>query len=161
MRGIANSSSNTLTIRARIIASVRGSRRVRRVQRPSSESMETWPFIFSTLFLTTSMPTPLPETLVTEAAVLSPAAKTRPMASRADSVAISASVISPFSRAFFLTASTSMPLPSSNISTRTLLPSLYALSVSCPFPRLPFFSLSSGLSMPWSIEFLIICMRGS
>lgn len=105
-------------------ATVSGSLIISLVHLPCSESMYTWPFIFSIFVFTTSMPTPLPETLLNFLAVLSPGIKTRFITSLSDKLLISVSPISPFSFTFSLTDCKFIPLPSSNISIITWLPSL-------------------------------------
>ena len=107
-----------------MIARVSGSLRVTDVPVPSSLLTSTDPLKPSTVFFTTSMPTPLPDTLVTAADVEKPGAKIREKISFSD---ISASgEISPFSTAFRRSFSLCNPLPSSVMSMSTFPPECFA-----------------------------------
>ena len=75
------------------------------------------PFSFSILVLTTSIPTPRPDTFVTFAAVENPGLKISPNASFSLIASASRSVMMPFSIDLDLSMSASKPLPSSTIST--------------------------------------------
>ena len=70
--GIAKRWSRADTIKAATIASVSGILMVKVVPWPCSEWMSTVPPISSILVLTTSMPTPRPDTAVTACAVENP-----------------------------------------------------------------------------------------
>jgi len=76
-------------------------------------------------------------------------------------VLASSGVTRPFSTAFFLTLSISMPWPSSSTVMMTLSRSLRAERRRVPFRGFPAASLTSGRSMPWSIAFLMRWRRGS
>ncbi len=71
------------------------------------------------------------------------------------------SVIRPFSNALFFNISTSRPLPSSSIWITIWLPSLYAFNEIVPVSSLPAAKRTSGVSIPWSQEFLIMWTSGS
>ena len=70
-------------------------------------------------------------------------------------------VVIPFSIAFFTIASLFKPLPSSFITITTSPPVFLASSVTVAFSGFPAAFLSSGISTPWSILFLIMCISGS
>ena len=72
--------------------------------------------------MTTSIPTPLPDNSVTEAAVENPGAKINSYICLSDSKDTSSCDTKPFSRAFFSTASRLIPFPSSLISIIALEP---------------------------------------
>ncbi len=74
--GMAKRSLAHSTISAETMARVSGILMTKVVPLPTAERISTVPPIFSMLVLTTSMPTPRPETLVTLAAVEKPALKT-------------------------------------------------------------------------------------
>ena len=128
---------------------------------PMCDSSSTWPPARSTWVRTTSMPTPRPLMLVTFSAVEKPARKTSSVASRSLMRSASAWVMTPRLMATRLTTTGSMPLPSSLISMVTVLPSCIARAVSLPLAGLPLAMRSSGPSMPWSREFLTMCITGS
>ena len=88
-----------MTISAATIASVSGILRVKVVPRPASEAMSIVPPINSMLALTTSMPTPRPDSAVTAFAVEKPGWKMNFATCASLSRASSASVASPRSRA--------------------------------------------------------------
>ena len=94
-------------------ARVRGSISLNLVPSPSLESMIMEPFKLSILVLTTSSPTPRPDTSVAFLAVDTPEAKMRSIASASVSFAAAWAEISPFLTAESLMALGSSPLPSS------------------------------------------------
>ena len=102
-----------------MIASVSGMRKLTVVPSPSTEAMSMTPPSLVMLVLTTSMPTPRPDRLLTSAAVEKPGANTSRTRLLSGIAAISSSVIMPFSTAFRPTRWGSMPRPSSMISTTT------------------------------------------
>jgi hypothetical protein len=102
-----------------MMASVRGMVRRHVVPAPGVDSTSTAPPIRSMLVLTTSMPTPRPETLVTWSAVENPGSKTSIMMSRASIWDSWLAWITPRSMARFATLSMLMPAPSSLTSTVT------------------------------------------
>ena len=122
-REIAYFSPPTTTISAWIIARVRGSRMVQVLPSPHLDFTSTSPLKDSILDLTTSRPTPLPETSVTFSEVENPGWNSRLIISFSDILAACSVVTRLRSIALFLTASTSIPLPSSLTSMTTLLPS--------------------------------------
>ena len=128
---------------------------------PYTDLTSTSPPRASILDLTTSRPTPRPETSVTFSAVEKLGLKRRLIISSSDITAACSSVIVPFSIALFLTFSTSIPLPSSLTSITTLLPSWYASRKIEPTSFFPLSRLISALSIPWSAEFLRRCINGS
>src|SRR5262249_57507255 len=73
--GMAKGSPPDPTIRADTRASVSGILMVKQEPSPNTDFTSTVPPIWSMLVLTTSMPTPRPDTLVTAAAVEKPGAK--------------------------------------------------------------------------------------
>lgn len=146
---------------AGMMASVSGILIFRVVPRPTLESMSSRPLIFSTLVLTTSMPTPRPLMLVTAAAVENPGRKTRSSASRSDIFTAWSWEIRPFSTALALTLSGSMPAPSSRISMWTWPSSWKARSSNLPSGALPLAMRSAGASMPWSTELRTMWVSGS
>ena len=104
------------TISAETIASVSGILMMKLVPRPSIDFSSIVPPIFSMLVLTTSMPTPRPDTLVTASAVEKPALKMKFWICWSVRLATSASVVSPLAIAFALIFSAARPRPSSVIS---------------------------------------------
>ena len=100
--------------------------------------------------LTTSMPTPRPDTSETDRAVEKPGSRIRENSSRGDIRSSSDSVFSRMASALSRTAWGSMPRPSSRISMRIWPSSCAALSVIRPTAGLPFATRSAGASMPWS-----------
>ena len=102
------------------------------------------------LVLTTSMPTPRPDTSVTCRAVEKPGSRIKSSSSRGDIRSSSGSVLSRMASALARTAWGSMPRPSSRISMRTWPSSCAAVSVIWPDGGLPLATRSSGVSMPWS-----------
>ena len=131
------------------------------VPTPTLLVTSTVPPIFSTLVLTTSMPTPRPDTFVTFSAVLKPAAKIRLIASRSPMRAAASAVIRPFSTAFRFSRSGSMPAPSSTISMMTWPPSWNDRIDSSPSSGLPAARRRSGVSTPWSTLLRMMCVSGS
>ena len=107
-----------------MIASVSGILSFITVPFPTSLSISMIPFSFSIFVLTTSIPTPRPDTFVTLAAVENPGLNIRPKASFSLIASASRSVMMPFSIDLALSISASKPLPSSTISTTIWLPSL-------------------------------------
>ena len=81
------------------------------------------PPIRSMLVRTTSIPTPRPDTVVTSSAVEKPGAKSRSTTSRSDIRVACSGVMEASSTAFALTASRSIPAPSSDTSIVTWPPS--------------------------------------
>ena len=94
-----------------------------RVPLPTSESIVMVPLILDMFVLTTSMPTPLPDMLLTALAVENPGMNIMLNASLLESFSASSAGISPFSTADLFKASGSMPLPSSLTETTMLRPS--------------------------------------
>ena len=114
--GRAKRCSPARTIRAATMASVSGILMVKVVPRPAVVAMSIRPPMVSMLVLTTSMPTPRPETEVTAAAVENPAWKMN-LATWASVIrSTSAWATSPRSTAFWRIAARLRPLPSSAIS---------------------------------------------
>ena len=122
-REIAYFSSPTTTISAWMIASVRGRRMVQVLPSPSLDFTSTSPLKDSILDFTTSSPTPRPDTSVTCFAVEKLGRNSRLIISLSAILAACSGVTVPRSTAFALTASTSIPLPSSLTSITTLFPS--------------------------------------
>ena len=101
--------------------------------------------------LTTSMPTPRPETSVTVSVVENPGANSSCVTASADG-AWEGSTVVPSSRARFRTASASTPRPSSSTSITILPPVCLAEMRTVAVPGLPARTRSSGsASTPWSI----------
>ncbi|GJE61227.1 hypothetical protein MPOCJGCO_3348 [Methylobacterium trifolii] len=98
------------------MASVRGILMVKVVPRPSCVLMSMTPPMVSMLVLTTSMPTPRPETEVTALAVEKPASKMNFETCASVIRSTSAWLAMPRSTAFLRMAARSRPLPSSEIS---------------------------------------------
>jgi hypothetical protein len=146
---------------AGMIASVSGIFMRTVVPVPGFDCTSTVPPIFSMLVLTTSMPTPRPETLVTFSAVENPGRKIRFTPSRSPMRAACSGVIRPFSTALRRILSPSRPPPSSEISMMTWPPSWYARSSRRPSAGLPTATRLSGFSMPWSTELRTMCVSGS
>ena len=114
--GMAKRWSLDDTMSAATMASVSGILMVNVVPRPCSERMSTVPPISSIFVLTTSMPTPRPDTEVTLAAVEKPGWKMN-FATWASLIrSTSESVAMPLSAAFLRMAAKFRPLPSSAIS---------------------------------------------
>lgn len=86
---------------------------------PTFESMDTDPPNDSIVFLTTSRPTPRPETSEILSAVENPEAKISSYACLSVSAEAVCSVMMPFFNAFSITLSLFMPAPSSSISMKT------------------------------------------
>ena len=105
------------------------------VPMPASVLRSTVPPIRSTLVLTTSMPTPRPDTLLTLAAVEKPGLKMRLTISCSLILATCSAVTTPFSTALAARACASIPLPSSEISMLTWPPSWLALGATAGPPR--------------------------
>ncbi len=143
------------------MASVRGILIVNLLHLPVSKSTSTFPPSFSMLVLTTSIPTPLPESPSTSLAVEKPESNISSTASWSLREAAASASIIPRLTASSLILSGFSPLPSSSISTKTWLCSWYALSMMVPVCGLPSFFLFSGGSMPWLMAFLTMCRSGS
>ena len=94
-------------------------------------------------------------------AVEKPALKINEKACLSSILFASSTVMTPFSIAFRFSLSGSIPAPSSFISITTWLPSWYADKLTVPILGLPFARRASGVSTPWSQEFLIMCKSGS
>ncbi len=131
-----------------MMASVSGSRMRMVEPLPRWLSTATVPRSPSIDRLTTSIPTPRPETLETARAVEKPGRKIRANSSLSESLA-SAST-SPRSRALARMAAGSSPAPSSWISMQTLGPEWKAESRMVPRGGLPAAARASGPSIPWS-----------
>jgi len=151
----------SLTISACIIASVRGSLIVNVLPSPRTDLHSTTPPRDSILDLTTSRPTPLPDTSVIFSDVEKLGWKSKSITSLSDITSACSGVIVPFSIPLRLTFSISIPLPSSPTSITTLLPSWNALRKIVPISSFPLSRLTSADSRPWSAEFLRRCIRGS
>ena len=141
-----------------MMASVSGRRTLTLMPWPSAESISTVPPSAVMFRLTTSMPTPRPETSVTTSAVEKPGAKIRPQTS--------ASVMrrarrgrarAPCSAA----CRGSGRVPSSRTSMTMLPPWWLAASVMVPVSALPLAARSAGISMPWSQLLRTRCVSGS
>ncbi len=111
--GIAKRSLAHSTISAETMARVSGILMTKVVPLPAAERISTVPPIFSMLVLTTSMPTPRPETLVTLAAVEKPALNTYCWICWSLICSSSDSLARPFCRIFALILSMARPRPSS------------------------------------------------
>ena len=110
-------------------------------------------------FTTTSIPTPRPESSVTFSFVEKPGSVINWNISLSEySISL---LISPFFLALAKIFSLLSPCPSSSTIIRTLPPSFLAVSLITPFGSLPAAILSSLVSIPWSTEFLMICISGS
>ena len=129
-----------------MIAIVRGSLSVMVVPFPFVLSISIDPCRASMPRLTTSMPTPRPDTLVTSFAVEKPGARIRAKSSRSGRMA--SAEIMPRSTALARMASLSSPAPSSAIFSRTLAPACSADRCTVPQGGLPFARRTSGLSIP-------------
>ena len=130
------------------------------VPAPGLLRTSTLPLNFSMLRLTTSMPTPRPDTLDILSAVENPGSKIiRHISSSFKSR--SSSLINPLSMPFFSIFSRFSPLPSSSMMIHTSPTECLASMVTRPVSGLPAANLSAGLSSPWSTAFLIRCTRGS
>ena len=143
------------------MASVSGSLMRKRLPRPGSESISTLPPSRSRLVLTTSMPTPRPETSETFSAVERPGRKMSAALSLSDNPFTFSGVINPFLRALAAILAGSRPLPSSPISITTWPASWKARSRTTPSVRLPTRARSAGTSMPWSTALRTMWVRGS
>ncbi|OPZ24954.1 MAG: hypothetical protein BWZ01_02710 [Deltaproteobacteria bacterium ADurb.BinA179] len=129
-----------------MIARVKGSFRVIVVPLPRTEAISTVPPKDSMLLVTTSMPTPLPDTLDIDFAVEKPGVS---MSSKRSFSLIAASgLMSPFSMALDLMASVSRPAPSSLTEMSTFAPECSAVSLMVPSAGLPAAFLASGDSIP-------------
>ena len=104
-----------------MIASVSGSFIVNFVPSPGTESTSNTPLSRRMFFFTTSIPTPRPETSVIWSAVEKPGVKISSTISRSERR--SDSPMTPMRIAFSRTRCKSIPLPSSEISMMTWLPS--------------------------------------
>ncbi|EKD83147.1 MAG: hypothetical protein ACD_39C00859G0001 [uncultured bacterium] len=121
--GIAKISPLVERMSEGIMARVRGSLIRKEEPLPSSEMISTLPPRLSMLALTTSMPTPRPESSETCSAVDRPGRKTRFCFSLADKPRAFSTDSMPRSMAFAQTFSPSMPRPSSLTSMITRLAS--------------------------------------
>ena len=110
-----------------MIASVSGSLIINALPSPSFVLTSISPPSDSIFVLTTSRPTPLPDTSVTCFAVEKLGLNKRSIIYLSVMTSACSGVIVPFSIALSLIFSTSIPLPSSFTSITTLLPSWYAL----------------------------------
>ena len=117
----------TSTIRAWIIASVRGRRTINLEPSPSTLLTSTSPPSASILDFTTSRPTPRPDISEIFFAIEKLGIKRKSIISFWLKAAACSGVSRPRSIALFLTFSVSIPLPSSLTSMMTLLPSWKAL----------------------------------
>ena len=122
-REIAYCSSPSFTMRACIMARVRGSLTINVLPSPSFVLTSTSPPRASILDFTTSRPTPLPDTSVIFSDVEKLGRKSKSIISLSVIASACSDVIVPFSIALLRTFSTSIPLPSSPTSMTTLLPS--------------------------------------
>ena len=102
-----------------IMAMVIGTVRIILTPFPSAVSISTVPLNRAIFSLTTSMPTPLPEIPLTSSFVENPGINMNSSRLCLDRVWEDGSSVSPLSTAFLLTASTSIPLPSSATSMTT------------------------------------------
>ena len=127
------------------IARVRGSTMRVVVPWPLRDMISTWPPMPWMLRLTTSMPTPRPETSLTSLAVEKPGAK---ISCHTSSSLMVSETDRPLSRALASSLSRSRPAPSSITSMRMLPPWCWAESVRRPVRGLPAASRVSGSSMP-------------
>ena len=116
------------------MASVSGSRTVVRVPTPATDSISIRPPRAATFFLTTSMPTPRPETSVTSAAVEKPGSKMSCHTS--PSVKVSGAG-KPLSRALARIRSRCSPAPSSLTSMTIFPPCWDARKLMVPTAGLP------------------------
>ena len=121
--------------------------------------MSIRPRIPSTFRLTTSSPTPRPETSVTFSAVEKPGAKRSAQTSSSESP-LSLSMI-PLASALRTILSRSRPRPSSTIVTTTEPPEWQAERCTCPVRSFPAAARSSGNSIPWSTALRIMWTSGS
>ena len=101
------------------MARVSGSLMRKRDPRPGAESISILPPSRSRLVLTTSMPTPRPETSLTFSAVETPGRKMSAIFSRSDMVWSCSRVTMPLASEDDAIFSTARPLPSSAISITT------------------------------------------
>src|SRR4051812_28555324 len=143
------------------MASVSGMRRRMTVPSPGCDSTSMVPPMDSMLVLTTSMPTPRPETLVTAAAVEKPGRKISCRTSVGLILARASWVSRPRSTALAPTLAGSMPAPSSATSTTTWPLSCRARRVSTPSVALPAAARPAAASMPWSTELRTRWVSGS
>ncbi len=142
------------------MARVSGILRVNLEPLPSIELMSTEPRSFSMFFLTTSIPTPLPDISVTVCAVEKPGSKISAKTSLFDKESGDPFNI-PLSCAFRKITSRGIPAPSSSTIINISFPSYLALKDTFPISFFPFAILTSGASTPWSIAFRKICTNGS
>ena len=149
----------TRTVIPSMMAKVNGSLSVKTVPLPSAVLMLTAPPSPSILRLTTSIPTPRPETSVTFSAVENPGLKIKGQIWSSDS--FSCSAIKPCLIALARILSRFNPRPSSSTVTQMLPPEWKALSRMVPSSGLLLSRRSSGISNPWSAEFRTRCVSGS
>src|SRR2546428_656785 len=145
---------------ARTIASVTGSRSAKLVPFPGSERMSIVPPNARRRVITTSIPTPRPDTLVTVSAVEKPGrARTRSIWSWVSVSACGSTTPSRLARSrVFLR---SIPRPSSVTVIATLARSRAAVSTTSPSGGLPRRRRPDAGSMPGSTAFRSGCIRGS
>ena len=138
----------TLTVTPSIMARVRGIFKVISVPTSFSLLIDTFPRSFSMLLLTTSIPTPLPDTSVTFSAVENPGAKIRGQISSSLIASTDSRSTIPELTAFAAIFSLFNPAPSSIMLIQISLPSYFAPRVIVPTSRFPFFTLSFPNSRP-------------
>ena len=143
-----------------IIAKVRGIFSVVMLPCPGTLSTSTVPPMVLILDRTTSIPTPRPENSVTFSLVENPGWKMKEYISLSVSSS-SGFVNSLFARALLRIFSRSRPAPSSAILITTSPLAFSAERVTVPDSSLPLSTRTSGISMPWSILFRMICISGS
>ena len=157
--GTAKYLSPALTIKASDTATVNGKRMVKREPLPLSESTVTTPPSCLTSLCTTSIPTPRPEICDTDLAVDRPALKIYCMISSVFRL-LSLAEIKPCSIAFWRTAFTLIPRPSSIKLITISPPSRSTSSVIKPVLDLPLSIRSCDFSIPWSTALRSICSSG-
>ena len=128
---------------------------------PNSVCSSTVPPRLSTLALTTSIPTPRPEMLVTCSAVVTPLRNTKLAICFGLMRSVRLEGNNPFDAAARLTRSTSIPAPSSETSMRTSSQSRYARTMRQPSGDFPASTLRDGISTPWSMELRTKCISGA
>ncbi len=148
--GMATISWPTRTRSTGCIATVRGSRNVKRVPFPRVLWMARVPERASTLRFTASIPTPRPETSVTRPAVETPGRQERRSASGSGRAAAASAPMAPRATAERRRASGSIPRPSSVTSRMTRSRSRRADTSTRPVGRLPATMRSAAVSSPWS-----------
>ena len=159
--GRAYCSSPTLTSKARTRASIAGSCRRKVEPWPAWVSICKEPRSVSNCCLTTFIPTPRPETVVTCSLSENPGWQMSSSTWDALISAIASAVTRPRSTAAAAIRSGSIPRPSSLTSMITIPRSRRADSRSVPDGDLPAASRSAGLSNPWSTALRSRCTSGS